>query len=59
MGIYETVLRDDLPIETRKVIYESLLLNDTTADSEYSGMIKSVVKCMREKLPPELSALAY
>lgn len=59
MGIYETVLRADLPIETRKVIYENLLLNDATPSSEYSGMIKCVVNCMREKLPAELSALAF
>lgn len=59
MGIYEIILRADLPIETRKIIYQNLLLNDTAADSEYTGMIKSVVRCMREKLPVELSAIAY
>jgi len=59
MGIYETVLKPDLPMETRKIIYQSLLLNDAAADSEYCGMIKCVVNCMREKLPPELSALTY
>jgi len=59
MGIYETVLRPDLPIATRKIIYESLLLNDAAAESEYFGMIKCVIDCMREKLPAELSALTY
>lgn len=59
MGIYETVLRPDLPLETRKIIYENLLLNDAAASSEYSGMIKCVVTCMRERLPAELSALTY
>jgi uncharacterized protein (TIGR02646 family) len=57
MGIYETVLRVDLPIETRRIIYQNLLLNDTTAGSEYSAMIRSVVHCMKEKLPAELSAI--
>lgn len=59
MGIYETILRSDLPLETRKIIYQSLLLNDTTAGSEYSGMIKCIVNHMREKLPPELSSLNF
>lgn len=54
MGIYETILRVDLPIETRKIIYQNLLDNDATANSEYSGMIKSIINCMKEKLPVEL-----
>ena len=59
MGIYETVLRADLPLETRMVIYKNLLLNDAAAGSEYAAMIKSVVNCMKEKLPAELSAMPY
>lgn len=59
MGIYETVLRADLPIETRRIIYQNLLLNDAAVGSEYSAMIKSVVRCMKEKLPAELSAITY
>jgi 5-methylcytosine-specific restriction endonuclease McrA len=57
MGIYETLLRAELPLETRKIIYENLLLTDASASSEYSGMIKCVVNCMREKLPTDLSTL--
>ena len=57
MGIYEAILRSDLPIETRKIIYQNLLLNDATAGSEYSAMIRTVVACMKEKLPAELAAL--
>ena len=59
MSIYETILRGDLPIETRKIIYRDLLLNDATAGSEYSAMIRAVVACMKEKLPAELAVLAY
>lgn len=58
LSIYETVLRADLPIETRKIIYENLLLNDATENSEYAAMVKCVVICMREKLPAELSAIS-
>ena len=57
MGIYETVLRPDLPLETRKIVYQSLLHNDAVADSEYCAMIRCVINGMREKLPPELAAL--
>jgi HNH endonuclease len=54
IGIYEVILNPALPIVTRKIIYQDLLRNDTSADSEYSGMIRSFVRFMKERLPEEL-----
>ncbi|MBO2650765.1 HNH endonuclease [Shewanella algae] len=54
MGIFETILREDLPIMTRKIIYENLLKNECAASSEYSAMIKSIDSSMRGKIPEEI-----
>lgn len=54
MAIYETVLKPDLPLQTRKIIYQNLLINDTGTDSEYAGMLRCVAHYMKEKLPAEL-----
>jgi hypothetical protein len=54
MGVYDILLKDTLPIQTRKVIYEKLIADDTGPSSEYAGMLRCVVRGMREKLPAEL-----
>lgn len=54
MAIYETVLKAELPLQTRKIIYQNLLTNDAGMDSEYAGMLRCVVQYMKEKVPAEL-----
>jgi HNH endonuclease len=54
MGIFDTILREDLPLITRKLIYEDLLSNEGGDHSAYSAMVKSVISAMEKKLPSSI-----
>ena len=54
MAVYDTILRADLPMQTRRIIYQNLVINDAGMDSEYAGMLRCVVQQMKEKVPSEL-----
>jgi 5-methylcytosine-specific restriction endonuclease McrA len=54
MGIIDTILRDDLPMPTRKAIYNDLLSNEASPASEYSAMITSVIHSLKAKFPAEI-----
>ncbi len=57
MGIFDTILRKELPLVVRKTIYNNLLANEGSTSSEYSAMINSAILAMKGNLPKELVGL--
>ncbi|MEQ1484369.1 HNH endonuclease [Methyloglobulus sp.] len=51
MAIFETILREDLPVIVRKTIYDNLLVNEGSPSSAYSAMITAAIHVMKKKLP--------
>lgn len=51
MMIFETILKEDLPLIVRKTIYDNLLLNEGDSSHEYSAMNMSIIEAMNNKLP--------
>jgi uncharacterized protein (TIGR02646 family) len=54
MGIFETLLRHDIPLPAKKAILEDLELNESGASAQFSAVVKSVVASMKGKLPKEI-----
>lgn len=54
MAIFETILREDLPVVVRKTIYDNLLTNEGSASAAYSAMVTSAISTMKSKLPVDL-----
>lgn len=54
MGIFETILRDDLPVVVRKAIYQNMLANEVSSYSAYSAMVASAVSTMKSRIPAEI-----
>jgi hypothetical protein len=53
MGIFETIFREELPLVTRKSIYENLLAQEGSSSAAYSAMTVSALTTLRKKLPQE------
>ena len=51
MRIFETILNENIPLVTRKVIYDNLLSNEGSSSSAYSAMAVDVIEKMKSKLP--------
>lgn len=49
MSIFETVLRTDLPMVTRRAILENLVSEDAAPQAPYSAMTKSVLKMLKDR----------
>lgn len=51
MGLYDTLLRPDIPLPAKKAILDDLEANESNGSAQYSAVVKSVVASMRSKLP--------
>ncbi|MCR3969326.1 HNH endonuclease [Aeromonas veronii] len=54
LATFDTILNENLPIQTRKIIYYDFLEHDASSKSEYTAMVQCVVKSMQDRLPPEI-----
>lgn len=50
ISIFENILNEELPINTRKSIYEDLLENEGASSSEFSAMTKAAIHILQSKL---------
>jgi uncharacterized protein (TIGR02646 family) len=55
MMIVEQIMRDDLPIQTRRALYHNLRTRDASADAPYSAMITEVISIINLRLPQEIT----
>lgn len=51
MAILDTVLREDLPLVTRKSIYKNLQANEAADHSAYSAMVRAAIVALNKNLP--------
>jgi len=56
MGLYETLLRPDIPLAAKKAIFNDIEANESSSSSQFSALVNSVVASMRSKLPQEIFA---
>lgn len=56
MGLYDTLLRPDIPLPAKKAILDDLEANESNGGAQFSAVVKSVVASMRSKLPQEMLA---
>lgn len=54
MNIIDMVLRDDLPIVTKKTIFRNLQENEASDHSAYSAMIRAAVAAIEKNVQPEV-----
>jgi hypothetical protein len=54
MGIYQTLLRMDLPLAVRKSIYQNLLSQEGSKNAPYTAMARQAIDQMANKLPAEI-----
>jgi hypothetical protein len=52
MAILDQIFREDLPIATRRAIYNNLRVNEVGAQCEYSAMVRTAVDNLSKRLPP-------
>lgn len=55
MGIYQTLLRTDIPIAARKAIYQNLLSKEGSSDTQYTAMALQAIDQMAGKIPDEVA----
>lgn len=58
MGIYDTLLRADLPAIARQAIYEDLKARNAGNGAQYAAMARALIEQMRPHLPAEVEAAA-
>ncbi|RKE47373.1 HNH endonuclease [Sphingomonas sp. PP-CC-1A-547] len=51
MGIFENVLRTDLPLAARRAIYKNLVQREATPDKAFSAMAEDVITAMIAHVP--------
>jgi len=51
MGIFENVLRTDLPLAARRAIYKNLVQREATPDKAFSAMAEDVITAMVAHVP--------
>jgi len=56
MSIFDTILREDLPILAKKAIYDDLLRNEYSDKCQYSAVAKSTIDAMKHRLPRDLTS---
>jgi 5-methylcytosine-specific restriction endonuclease McrA len=56
MGIYQTLLRTDVPVTARKAIYQNLLANEGSRNASYTAMTLQAIGQMASKIPAELTS---
>lgn len=56
MGLYDTLLRPDIPLPAKKAILDDIEANESNGGAQFSAVVKGVVASMRLKLPQELLA---
>lgn len=54
LSIIETIFSENLPIQTRKVIYDNFLEHDASPRSEYTAMVQCVVQSIQGRLPEDI-----
>jgi hypothetical protein len=54
MGLYETLLRPDIPLIAKRAILDDIEANESNGSAQFSAVVKSVVASMRSKLPQEM-----
>jgi 5-methylcytosine-specific restriction endonuclease McrA len=55
MGIYSEILRPDIPLHARRIIYRNLLETEAAPNTAHSGMILDLIETMKTRVPNELS----
>jgi len=55
LSIFENILNENLPLPTRKAIYEDLLENEGTDSSEYAAMNRAAILQLKSQLGEEFS----
>jgi 5-methylcytosine-specific restriction endonuclease McrA len=56
MSIYETLMRDDVPLSAKKAIYRNLKDREGSASAAYTAMTKALIERMKAEMPGELEA---
>ena len=56
INVYEQIMRDDLPMATRKALYQNLLQEDVSPSAPYSAMANALVEQMKAHLPDEITS---
>jgi 5-methylcytosine-specific restriction endonuclease McrA len=56
MGIYQILLRLDVPVAARRAIYQNLLANEASQNAQYSAMALQAISLMSVKIPAEVTA---
>lgn len=54
MGIYETLLRADIPISTKRAVYDDLRNREASVASPYTAMARALLEQLKPFLPNEL-----
>lgn len=54
MSIVNTILRADIPIVTRRAVFQNLMSNEASRSGAYSAMVNTVVEQIRPILPAEI-----
>lgn len=56
MGIFQTLLRTDIPLAARKAIYQNLLENEGSRNAPYTAMGSCAISQMTSKIPVEVKS---
>lgn len=54
MGLYDTIMRQDIPLAARRAIYDDLKANYAGAAGPYVAMARALVNLMKPQLGPDL-----
>lgn len=56
MAIYAEIMRPDVPLHARRLIYRDLISTETLSDKPYSAMILDLVAALDARVPNEVKA---
>jgi 5-methylcytosine-specific restriction endonuclease McrA len=54
MGIFETILRPDIPLSAKKALLVDFEMNELGRHAQYSAVVSAIYSSMKSKLPSEL-----
>lgn len=56
MAIYAEILRPDIPLHARRIIYKNLIATEAAADKSYSAMVLDLIASVRDRVPADVRA---
>lgn len=56
MSLYSNVLREDIPLHARRLIYKDLVSKEGSSDKAFSAMTLDLIEFMKRRVPSEVQA---